>query len=539
MRLKFDMKLRPAGVAGLVLLTLLAACGDVDGDTPDGGLPDVAPDVVTDAGDLGSPAEAGSGDTDVGDADDVAPNDADVGETTGDVGGDVGADVVAARCGDGVRSDNEQCDNGSANSDEEPDACRTDCRAAHCGDDVVDEGEQCDDGNTFGGDGCTPGCLREEGPLEREPNNTLPTAQTVSNGETVTGGLPARDTDCFAIAVREPGWVSANISACDGDTSMRLFSPTGAVIASNDDASPDTRCSAIHPVTSPGARYLASGTYVVCIEGFLGGTVPSYTVSFATDDNACEPERFSVDSTADLDGDLIADACDDDDDNDGVPDVDDNCPRAPNYNTPLAIAPAADGTVRGWLVAGPYAQTSPALCMPNDFDYFDGSREPIAPEVGTPAGVRVLDGPVVSWRSHLDTDALLDFGTLGWTLAAPRAAYAFVYVWAPEATSAQVRFGSDDGARVWLNDIEIFATGTCRPVVVDDDIVPVELAEGENRLLFKVHDNGGGWGLRARFVDLVGNPIPTLMYGRSADAEAIDNQNDADDDGVGDVCDVD
>jgi hypothetical protein len=49
-------------------------------------------------------------------------------------------------CGDGFVDQGEACDDGTANSDTEPDACRTNCRRARCGDGVVDSGEQCDDG---------------------------------------------------------------------------------------------------------------------------------------------------------------------------------------------------------------------------------------------------------------------------------------------------------------------------------------------------------------------------------------------------------
>jgi len=48
----------------------------------------------------------------------------------------------------------EECDHGEANSDVEPDGCRTDCTAARCGDGVVDPGEACDDGNHVDWDGC-------------------------------------------------------------------------------------------------------------------------------------------------------------------------------------------------------------------------------------------------------------------------------------------------------------------------------------------------------------------------------------------------
>jgi MYXO-CTERM domain-containing protein len=47
-------------------------------------------------------------------------------------------------CGNGQADPGEQCDNGDANSDTTPNACRTTCRRAACGDGTVDTGEQCD-----------------------------------------------------------------------------------------------------------------------------------------------------------------------------------------------------------------------------------------------------------------------------------------------------------------------------------------------------------------------------------------------------------
>lgn len=64
-------------------------------------------------------------------------------------------------CGNGVIDAGEQCDNGAANSNILPDACRTTCLNAVCGDGVKDTGEQCDDGNTIDGDGCSVACAIE------------------------------------------------------------------------------------------------------------------------------------------------------------------------------------------------------------------------------------------------------------------------------------------------------------------------------------------------------------------------------------------
>jgi hypothetical protein len=57
-------------------------------------------------------------------------------------------------CGDFIVDDGEECDDGEMNSDEEPNACRTTCVSPICGDAVQDAGEACDDGNEEWGDQC-------------------------------------------------------------------------------------------------------------------------------------------------------------------------------------------------------------------------------------------------------------------------------------------------------------------------------------------------------------------------------------------------
>jgi MYXO-CTERM domain-containing protein len=64
-------------------------------------------------------------------------------------------------CGNSTMDTGEDCDNGSANSDTLPDACRTDCSRAHCGDGVKDTGEACDLGlqNGTSGSACSSTCM--------------------------------------------------------------------------------------------------------------------------------------------------------------------------------------------------------------------------------------------------------------------------------------------------------------------------------------------------------------------------------------------
>ncbi len=70
-----------------------------------------------------------------------------------------------SRCGDGVVSADEECDD---TNDVNTDGCTNGCRLPRCGDGITtidenlpaDEREQCDDGNSANDDGCTSSCRR-------------------------------------------------------------------------------------------------------------------------------------------------------------------------------------------------------------------------------------------------------------------------------------------------------------------------------------------------------------------------------------------
>jgi hypothetical protein len=77
--------------------------------------------------------------------------------------GSMEPDATTNTCGDGVMGGDEECDDGTDNSDTLANACRTDCTLAGCGDGVSDTGETCDGadigGHTCGDEGFVGGVL--------------------------------------------------------------------------------------------------------------------------------------------------------------------------------------------------------------------------------------------------------------------------------------------------------------------------------------------------------------------------------------------
>jgi cysteine-rich repeat protein len=95
-----------------------------------------------------------------------------------------GRSICETICGDGVRTPNEECDNGAENVDSG--ACTTQCRQARCGDGLLRTGvEACDDSNTTNNDGCSSEC-RFEISFESPAAVTLAEDQAFSRTYTAT-----------------------------------------------------------------------------------------------------------------------------------------------------------------------------------------------------------------------------------------------------------------------------------------------------------------------------------------------------------------
>lgn len=118
---------------------------------------------------------------------------------------------------------------------------------------------------------------------------------------------------------------------------------------------------------------------------------------------------------------------------------------------------------------------------------------------------------IVRWEKQ--TDGVLDgfvdcqeiFEPDQWVTA-----YAWTEVISEETLEVELRVGSDDQIKVWLNGKEVIKYESPRAAQPDQDIVSVTLNQGENQLLVKVCNEELDWGFYLRFTDLNGNPLKNL-----------------------------
>lgn len=187
------------------------------------------------------------------------------------------------------RGDDPRCDSGIS--------CSVTAGEGHCQRTLID-GATCD--LRYGSTRCTGGsCVPDSATAatcrtaapEREPNDTVATASPFTGAYAVAGGaLNGTDArDCIRVTVAEGSSLvvetytgdDRTCERADGDPSVSLYGPSGALILTEDDSPGRGLCSTIAPWSHPQAIGLAAGAYTVCV-GRGAAAVPRYRLSVAT-----------------------------------------------------------------------------------------------------------------------------------------------------------------------------------------------------------------------------------------------------------------
>ncbi len=144
----------------------------------------------------------------------------------------------------------------------------------------------------------------------------------------------------------------------------------------------------------------------------------------------------------------------------------------------------APSTVRPWQIVGPF---------PGDgaFNKDFGAEQ----KVDLNKTFDVMDNKKARWKTvtsdaqngYMDLLKLFDGKESS-------AAYALIYVKSPSARKAWMTAGSDDGAKIWINNKNIISNDAARAANPGDEQKEVDLKEGWNEILLKITQGGGDWG---------------------------------------------
>jgi hypothetical protein len=145
-----------------------------------------------------------------------------------------------------------------------------------------------------------------------------------------------------------------------------------------------------------------------------------------------------------------------------------------------------------WTIIGPFENTDgvgfetvyPPEKETDAFKEYEGKNEKVK---WLKPKHRWIDG-------YVDLAALL--GRVNWAVA-----YAATSVPSPEVRQVQLRIGSDDDVKAWLNGEQVLSRNVDRAAGPDQDVISVTLRKGQNQLLLKVCNRLYSWGFYARIVD--------------------------------------
>jgi hypothetical protein len=187
-------------------------------------------------------------------------------------------------------------------------------------------------------------------------------------------------------------------------------------------------------------------------------------------------------------------------------------PPVPGNSAPLEPSGIdAEGFIRRWLVLAPIPSAKELAGLPELHTQQIRDEASMRPRAGEKL-------KKLAWQKIETPEYYVDFRKwIGEAKGEDAVAYAVCYVLsASEMKGLQLRMGSNDQAKVYLNGAPLLQFEKTRTLAKDQNVAEgVTLRRGENVLVFKVVNEKGGWQGCIRFTDRSGAPVKALQAGRT------------------------
>lgn len=174
------------------------------------------------------------------------------------------------------------------------------------------------------------------------------------------------------------------------------------------------------------------------------------------------------------------------------------------------FAPDKEGFIRDWLLLAP-------IQLASDSDGAEAiNKDQVADEglLKPKAGDKVtVGGKELAWKKIKATDYYFDLNAILNKDTEKTVGYAVAYVRADaERSNLQLKMGSNDQGKVYLNGKLLLKNAEPRPLDQDSDVARnVTLNKGVNVVVFKVFNEGNDWQGCLRFTDATGKAVTGLV----------------------------
>jgi hypothetical protein len=161
-------------------------------------------------------------------------------------------------------------------------------------------------------------------------------------------------------------------------------------------------------------------------------------------------------------------------------------------------------TVTDWMVIGPF---------PSD-DELSGHTAVFGPEqaIDLNASYEGSSG-LVRWKESRQTGNRVTVDlTKVYSPTENQTAYALCYVDSPTAQDVQLRIGTNDAGKMWLNGKLVYNHDQEGTALLDRDILPFRIPAGKSSVLIKVTNGALNWGFVFRITDQNGHALPKLKF---------------------------